>query len=298
MYENDYHNCLEDTCLEKETDDSARAVFDADKVLGDIHATIKRNRRSRLRNRMSLVFASLFLPMAAGMIFLLTRRDASSDAMAELRSAPGTVASITLPDSTRIWLNSDSRISYPLSFSGDTREVYLDGECYFKVAKNEKQPFLVHSNDMTVKVTGTEFNVEAYDLPGRNITTTLVQGSVTVLSDGNDPVHMRPGQSAELNTDDGSISVTSVDTRVATAWKDGRLVFSQTPFAEALRMIENRFNVAFEIENPQLNNLRFTGVFKSQGLESILASFTISENIHFQRANPTDTQERELITVR
>ncbi|MGY0036742.1 FecR family protein [Pedobacter sp. NJ-S-72] len=83
---------------------------------------------------------------------------------------------ITLSDGTRVWLNSASSLHFPFSFSGATREVYLTGEAFFKVAKNPDQPFIVHTNQTDVKVLGTEFNVNSYN---SNITmTSLVEGSV------------------------------------------------------------------------------------------------------------------------
>ncbi|WP_262245934.1 FecR family protein [Parapedobacter soli] len=156
---------------------------------------------------------------------------------------------IILPDGTNVWLNAASMLRYPTQFTGDTREVELDGEGYFEVAKDAHQPFLVKSNGQVVKVLGTEFNVNAYRDEVR-VTTTLVEGSVEVASQtataglSVKSVGLKPGQQAAF--EDGHIHVTEVDASDYVAWKDGRFVFYSEPLPLVIRKIERWYDVSFE----------------------------------------------------
>lgn len=129
---------------------------------------------------------------------------------------------LVLADGTIVWLNSDSHIRYPVTFSGDTRQVELEGEAYFEVAKDKEKPFIVRMNEYNVRVTGTQFNVRNYS--NENLATTLVEGRVQIERKGRVD-RLRPGQQAILENNEIRIRTVNVNEQVA--WRHGAFGFTQ-----------------------------------------------------------------------
>lgn len=159
-----------------------------------------------------------------------------------------------LSDGTHIWLNSDSKLTYPAVFDGPTRSVYLRGEGYFEVSKQaqavsgqlRKRPFVVKSDGQEIKVIGTQFNVAAHpDEP--SIKTTLVEGSICVTAIDehtqvrSNPVTLKPGQQSLVN--DRAMNVREVDPVQQIAWRNGYFSFNTTPFPEAVRQLARWYDL-------------------------------------------------------
>lgn len=136
---------------------------------------------------------------------------------------------MTLQDGTVVWLNSETKMRYPVQFSGQNREVWLEGEAYFKVAKNEKQPFVVKTENMDVRVLGTEFNLKAY-ADEKWVQATLVRGEVAVFTGMDKSVRntLKPEQQAEWDIEKGKLDVKTVELDLYIAWKNGQFVFRWT----------------------------------------------------------------------
>lgn len=148
---------------------------------------------------------------------------------------------LILPDSTTVWLNADSRLTYPLAFTGSERSVTLEGEAYFSVAHNSRQPFVVNHDGLQVRVLGTEFNLRGY--AAEPLQTTLVSGSVDVrIDDQQQPVRLRPGNQFSLQ--DGQYTVTNVNTLSYTGWKDGIFYFHHLQLDDVLRQLERWYDVS------------------------------------------------------
>lgn len=148
---------------------------------------------------------------------------------------------IVLPDGTRVWLNAASSITYPTAFSGAERLVTLEGEAYFEVAKNEKQPFRVHLREGTsIKVLGTHFNVNAYP-DEQTIRTTLLEGAVAVAS-GSSEVRIRPGEAA-AGAPGRPMQVTNADVQEAVAWKNGLFAFTNADIRQVMRSMARWYDV-------------------------------------------------------
>lgn len=220
--------------------------------------------------------------------------------MIEIKTNPGMLTSVVLPDSSVVILNSESSLVYPSSFNGETRNVTLKGEAYFCVAKDQNKRFIVNAPGNTqIRVYGTSFNVEAYPEEGV-VNATLVCGKVSFVSGGRQEVIMKPGQKAKYNISNGSVTLgkTFVDGDIA--WKDGKLIFRDTPFDEVLKSLSKRYNVDFVIKRDKLHEYSFTGVFEHQRLSRILEYFRISSNIKFRYMNESNrdiNREKEKIEV-
>lgn len=149
---------------------------------------------------------------------------------------------LTLADGTQVWLNANSRFTYPTSFTGKERKVTLQGEAYFKVAHDAQHPFIVHAGDMQTRVLGTEFNVDASDASHPHVT--LVEGSVSV-SSMNHPANkvIVPGEDAALNAQ-GEIKVSHVDTNDVACWRDGIELFDDVTLRDILVQMGSWYNVS------------------------------------------------------
>lgn len=170
---------------------------------------------------------------------------------------------LVLEDSTEVWLNADSKLKFPLKFDSGVRQVELIGEAYFKVKKDELRPFIIRSNDMDIKVLGTEFNVSAYsDDPF--VKTTLINGLVAISYKNRGVAgqqNLYPGDQASFNKKENTIHIKTVDVAKYTAWKDGFFVFENQTLSEISRILERWYNVQFVFQNENIQNMKFSGQF-------------------------------------
>lgn len=150
----------------------------------------------------------------------------------------GNEYAIILTDGTKVWLNAGSTLTFPESFASNKREVKLSGEGYFEVSHDSKRPFYVKSNEQTIRVFGTHFNVRSY--PNENNKTTLITGSVQVSQFGRSKM-LKPGQAA-FSTGSNLI-VEEANIEEAMAWRNGFFYFESTPIKDALATIKRWYNV-------------------------------------------------------
>ena len=165
---------------------------------------------------------------------------------------------LILPDGTHVWMNSDSKLSFPSQFGSASREVTLDGEAYFAVTKREKQPFIVKLFDgVRVQVLGTEFNVQAYS-DSRTIETTLCQGAVRV-SGLDSAMTLSPSQQLVYNGEKRDWQMRVVNTRLYTAWREGMFVFENEPLEDIMTTLSRWYNVSVFYKNAEVKGYHFTG---------------------------------------
>lgn len=167
--------------------------------------------------------------------------------------------SLTLSDGTRVWLNSDSEIRYPVAFGKDRRTVFLSGEAYFEVEKDADRPFFVVMNDVEVKVYGTSFNVNTH-YAGK-VQTALVEGKVgiRVKSTGAETV-LKPNQMAEFDEESKSVEVKDADMYYYTAWRVGEFVFQNETIEEIMDRLCRWYDMQVFYAGEEVKSKRFTGV--------------------------------------
>ena len=163
---------------------------------------------------------------------------------------------LTLSDSTIIYLNSESTLSFPVKFQGNERKVYLTGEAYFKVAKNAERPFIVAAGGLEVLVTGTTFGVRAYK-DEKDIQTTLESGHVTVRVEGKS-VKLVPNKQALFNKSTMGLEVRDVDVDLYLAWADGRLVYDNCPLEKILTDLGRWYNIDVFYSRDELREYNFS----------------------------------------
>ncbi len=171
----------------------------------------------------------------------------------------GEKSMVTLPDGSEVWLNANSRLVYN-SFSANHRQVELKGEAFFKVARNEQAPFVVKTNECSVEVLGTTFNVMAYDEFGRK-EITLLSGKVNVHLENNEQV-LKPGQALILK--DQQFQIVEVNASQASGWVDNKFNFKNIPLSELMQRLENWYDVDITLENRTGREVNFTGTFKNE----------------------------------
>lgn len=162
---------------------------------------------------------------------------------------------LILADGSKVYLNSESELRFPTAFPGKERRVYLKGEGYFEVAANAEKPFIVTVGETDVRVLGTKFNIKNYQ-DEQSIVATLVEGTIC-LSISSLP--MRPGQQSIFNKSTHENIIREVDTKLYTAWKDGRFIFKSAPLESILKQLSRWYDIYFEYEDENLKNLPFSG---------------------------------------
>lgn len=162
---------------------------------------------------------------------------------------------ISLSDGTEVWLNAESQLRYPVAFNQGNRVVELQGEAYFKVAKDAKHPFIVKTDRMSTRVLGTEFNFRSYSYEGTHVT--LVSGSVMVKRKGSEEeVKLHPGQDISL-TDSEEFVLRQVDAREFTSWTSGFFYFKNVKLEEIMKTLGRWYNVNIEFADPQVMHYHF-----------------------------------------
>lgn len=277
--------------------DMNKALFNVHQKMKESHITLYK----RLFRGMQRVAAVLFIPLLISWWILYLGKDTSVVEMLEVKTNPGMTTSLTLPDGTAVVLNSSSSLQYPSRFSEKERYVKLVGEAFFSVVEDDEKQFIVDVlNDSKIVVHGTEFNVEAYEEDG-SVQTTLVSGKVSFSyshKGKQKDLVIEPGQQVTYDIAHGWTMVKEVNVDVETCWKDGHLIFRDTPFEKVLKDLSKRYNVTFVLKNPALKQNSFTATFSKQRLERILEFFRISSNIKFKFVEDGNMNtERQIIEV-
>ncbi|WDF61844.1 DUF4974 domain-containing protein [Flavobacterium sp. KACC 22758] len=186
---------------------------------------------------------------------------------------------IILADGTKVYLNAVSSIKYPTQFNGDKRVVELEGEAYFEVAKNKNKPFIVKSNNQSIEVLGTHFNVHSYNNESV-VKTTLLEGSVAVTYK-NQKAILKPGQQSDVSDNFSKIKVKEVDPEEAVAWKNGRFKFDNADLKNVMRQLERWYGIKVEYRG-NVSDVRFNGgTFRNKNLSEVLKVLELS-NIKFK----------------
>ena len=187
---------------------------------------------------------------------------------------------VTLPDGTQVYLNSTSSLSYPTQFIGSSRNVTLQGEAYFEVAKNAKMPFIINvNNKQKIEVLGTHFNVKAYT-DEQEINTTLLEGSVKISTDDKNVI-LKPGQMA-VDNPSKSLSVQIADLEEIMAWKNGLFIFNNENITTVMKKVARWYDVDVVFKG-NMENTNFVGNYsRSKSLANLLKNIELMDKVHFR----------------
>ena len=194
---------------------------------------------------------------------------------------------LVLSDGTRVWMNSDSRLKYPVMFSSNKREVILSGEAYFDVVKDKSAPFIVKTESGNIEVLGTEFNIKCYSDEDA-LVSTLVNGKVKFDDGINPSVILKPEEQLIFEKENGQSIVRKVNVNHYISWKDNRLSFQGETLDMIMKTLSRWYNVEVVFEDSTLKALEFSGnLNKFTNIQEFLSLFELGVNVKFEVRNRT-----------
>ncbi|WP_114749499.1 FecR family protein [Pleomorphovibrio marinus] len=205
-------------------------------------------------------------------------------AFVERVTPPGVKAHITLGDGSKVILNANSKLTFPKPFDQDRREVFLEGEAYFEIAKDSMRVFSVHSGGLETIALGTSFNVEAYTDGFCNVA--LVSGKVIVQDkvandkSDNKGTTLSPGEMLKYNS--RGFMVKAFDEESVVGWTKKLILFEHTPLPKAVRVLENWYGVKFHFVNQPENKISFKGRFQDETLQNVMKGLSYAAGFSYQ----------------
>lgn len=297
-----------------ETEDHFEKANNLHSTLDKIHHSInifREHEFSRLHKRVRLskillrAAAVLLLPfLTLSILYVQERFEVFPKKVlyTEVSVANGSKLNTVLPDGTEVWLNSGSTLKYPQTFSRNSRKATLSGEAYFNVIADQSHPFVVSTEALDIKVTGTLFNVMAY--PEDNfISATLEEGQITVEKQNTNGcksqlIYLDPKERMVFRKDQGTFGKTIVATDQFTSWKDGMLIFRNNTLDYIIGRLERWYNTDIEISNGgTLPQTPFTMTIKDENIEQVLEYLSIASGIVYEVV-PSRKQENGEISKR
>lgn len=233
--------------------------------------TLRTNYFNLAVNWWSRIAAILIIPLIIGVVvhYSVERQVLPSSQVVQYLVSNGEKGKVILADGTQVWLNSGSKLDYILDEKGSARKVYLTGEAYFDVKKDENKPFLVETKNYTVKVYGTRFNVNSYETD-KTSETILEEGSISVLFKNKEEIEIHPGQRFLLNNGN-KYSITQVDTDLYSCWKDNVLRINNERLENLVVRLERWYGVDIKVDDfEQVKDLKYTLSIKTESLREML----------------------------
>jgi len=194
---------------------------------------------------------------------------------------------VELPDGSKVWLNSASRIEYPDKFRGATREVIISGEAFFDVVSNPQKPMIVSTNkDFRVEVLGTKFNIRSYD-DDIDAQTTLFSGSIKLTrklpsSKIELITKLKPKESFVIRGKMPPVLIKQADTSRQVAWKEGKIIFDSTPMQEVIKKLERWHGTEFILKDKEILNYKITANFRSESIVQIMEMIEFCSSISYK----------------
>lgn len=289
--------------------------------------------RVRLIKRISIAAAVAAILMVAMWIFKPSQQRAlaagTSSKMNEVVAGRGIRTKMTLPDGTQVWLNSDSKLQYAEAFTGNKREVTLEGEAYFDVVRDPQRPFIVHTSAIDIRVLGTAFNVKSYPLE-KTIEATLIHGLIEVfnknkpeapkiilrpkeklvfnkeedLAQSTPSPDMRPANGVGNNTNSNNIDVPAIaimalpknkvdTTFTETSWVYNRLSFEGDRFEDVAIRMERWYNVKINFNSEKIANYRLTGSFEDENIDQAMQALQFIARFKYRVKNSNEVEITE-----
>lgn len=253
---------------------------DKEKIKSKLNFYMESDSRYSRRKKLWMYAAVLipFLLVSSALLVFQPSQQTTDDFVVTVGN--GDKAQLTLPDETKVWMNSNSRLEY----SGNDkkiRNVKLVGEAYFKVSRNKSKPFIVTVNNLKVEVLGTAFNLKARE-NSELIETSLIEGSLRISGDALSQDYMlKPNQKAVYSNRLKEIAISSANVEVASAWINNQIKIHSEPFAEVLKRLEEWYGVRIISTNKSIENDKITGTFKGDDLKIVLEALCIQYEMHY-----------------
>lgn len=282
---------LQQWWLQFETDEKKDQL--SENILKKIHSRLDEDTQttthSFLRSNWLKIAASLLIIFSVVLYFYnsgIVPDEKTKIVNTITKEAPlGAKLQFKLPDGSYIYLNSGSKLTYPAVFDVTSRQVGLEGEAYFEVAKDARRPFIVKSEDVETKVLGTSFNISTFD--PENIIVSLNSGSIQVSyrSDSTDNTILKPGEQFTYHRSSESALVSSFEKERINAWKNGLLIFDDCNLNEIVRKLQRWYGVEIQVdgmENVSQTAWKYSGEFDNESLENVLEGISYVKGLQYK----------------
>ncbi len=252
------------------------------------------SRLKKLAHSFSRIAAILIVPLALALGYLYFQFDeylSQKEVYVEVKSPVGIRTTLNLPDGSRVWLNGNSKLSYPVVFN-EKREVNVQGEAFFKVQSDLEYPFLVGASGVYVQAMGTEFNVVAYeDAP--EVKVILKEGKVGFLNENKANLKkLEPGFQLVYNTNTSSIKKYSeVNASDYTSWTKGKLIFNNSSLEDVITRMKHWYGIDIEIVDKELCNLHFKATFIEENIEEALRLLQSTATFEYHYAKRKELED-------
>lgn len=243
----------------------------------------RRLRLQRIWRRMSQAAAVLLVPLVACAWLLASRQAPEHAEWIEVYAPYGQTRQITLPDGSRVWLNSGTYVFYPDRFDRE-RQLFVSGEVYMDVTKDPDRPFRVDTRNVCIRVLGTRFNVRSYT-EDKYVETSLVEGSVSLgLKRGGGTILMRPGDKILVDNTTEAVVRERFDSAHDISWRDGFHTFRHKSLSEIARDLERIFDVQIVIRDASLLDEEYFASFASGWeIDELLDALNIHHTLRIRR---------------
>ena len=272
--------------------------IDTKKAYKKVMSRINGEKKTHILTIFSRIAAIMILPLVGltGILGYMQIKDAYEEiTYVEVNAAPGTISKYQLPDKSFVWLNSGSWLRYPTRFDSKSRIVEIRGEAYFEVESDKDHPFFVNTpGGLSVRVTGTKFNVSAYD-DESTIEVVLEEGRVNVENAaGNVNMALRPGECFYYDRYDKNTYVKTIETYEKTAWKDGKVVFRNAPLDKIFKSLARHYNVDIHFVNKRNTEYNYRATFTGEDIFQILDYLSMTAPIKWEVATPAQNCDTTL----
>lgn len=247
------------------------------------------------------VAVSFFLAILVSGVWLYSNRNSEKEEQLFISGNPenitretkaGEKLKLKLSDGSILHVNSNSKIEFPKKFTGSTREVFLEGQAFFEVQRDESKPFIVHTKGLLTKVLGTSFSIKE-EAGGQMSQVAVLTGKVQVekpsklTNDENNSLILEPMSAANFYSENNLLEKVKIDYDEVFAWKDNVIVFQNVDFKEVIKRLENWYGVQFKIKKPVNGVSDYSGRFENQTLEEVLLGISFTYDFEFEIQDST-----------
>ncbi len=259
-----------------------------DHLLNSLHTQIQSDKKTTAKAKFVIVFqrvaAILIIPLLLAFLaiaYMQLNKRGPEPAYAEIQCPLGVRTKFELPDGSTGFLNSGSKLKFPVVFSGD-RNVSVTGEAFFKIIHDKSHPFIVHTNNLQVKVLGTQFNLTAYEEDTKE-EVILKSGKVAVMSpEGKMYGTLIPNQSLTFDKTNKTIQKRNVEALQYMGWTEGKLIFRYENMKRVAQRLGRWYNAEIVIEDPEVLDYALRATFIDEPLDEVLKLLTLTAPITFK----------------
>lgn len=247
-------------------------------------ANMRKRRTRRVIRIAAAIVAAVLLPLA-GYLYG-TGRDYSRHAMISIETSAGAPSAATLPDGTKVWLNAMSRLEYPQDFGINCRNITLKGEACFDVSHDEKKPFIVHTDDVSLTVLGTKFTFSNY-ADDDNVTVDLIRGKVSLSATASEQsMYLAANERMTMDKRTGKMKKSRINAAGSDSWTHGEIIFEDTPLDEIAKAVSRRYGVEIKVAD-SIGKKRFYGAFdtRRRTAEDILEAISKTRRVKYTYKN-------------